>query len=332
MLQENKYYEHTTYWQCQTDNPYKMVWRNAEGQPVINAPVALFDENEELLWTARTNHLGEAVFWPGALEAQAIPSRTASIKGYWGDEQYVLKEAKPYRFKGEEYINEVTWETPTAASNSNGLEVMFVIDGTGSMGDELNYLKLELESVIGNLQKRLPALDMRLGAMIYRDHTDDYLLRKADLTANTASVFNFIMEQNADGGGDFPEAVDEALEAAIQQQDWKATATNRLLFLLLDAPPHQDEASIQRLHQSLRVAAERGIQIIPIASSGIDKETEFLLRFMAQLTNGTYTFITDHSGVGNAHLEPTVGAYKVEYLNDLLLRLLLERTGQPVVQ
>ena len=46
------------------------------------------------------------------------------------------------------------------------------------------------------------------------------------------------------------------------------------------------------------------------------------MRFMAISTNGTYVFITSDSGIGNPHLEPTVGEYEVEFLNDLLVRLI----------
>jgi hypothetical protein len=48
------------------------------------------------------------------------------------------------------------------------------------------------------------------------------------------------------------------------------------------------------------------------------------MRFFAIATNGTYVFVTDHSGVGNPHLEPSVGEYTVEKLNDLMVRLINE--------
>lgn len=75
---------------------------------------------------------------------------------------------------------------------------------------------------------------------------------------------------------------------------------------------------------SMHGGAKKGIKIIPITASGIDKETEFLMRFFAISTNGTYVFITNHSGIGNEHLEPTVGDYEVEFLNDLMVRLINE--------
>lgn len=64
-----------------------------------------------------------------------------------------------------------------------------------------------------------------------------------------------------------------------------------------------------------------------MAASGIDKETAFLLRNLGIATGGTYTFLTDHSGIGNPHLEPTIGGYQVELLNHLLVRVIGEALG-----
>ena len=125
-------------------------------------------------------------------------------------------------------------------------------------------------------------------------------------------------------GGDFPEAVHSALDVAISQNSWNDTASSRILFLLLDAPPHYTQEVISNLELNLIKAAEKGIKIIPITASGIDKATEYLMRSFAILTNGTYVFITDDSGVGNDHLEPTIGEFEVEKLNDLMVRLVGE--------
>ena len=96
---------------------------------------------------------------------------------------------------------------------------------------------------------------------------------------------------------------------------------------MLDASPHADQpeviASIQR---SIREAARLGIRIVPVTASGIQKDTEFLMKFFGLATNGTYTFLTDHSGIGSKHLEPTTDEYKVELLNDLLVRIITEYT------
>ena len=81
------------------------------------------------------------------------------------------------------------------------------------------------------------------------------------------------------------------------------------------------------MQTATKKASEKGIKIIPVVASGIDKETEFLMRFIACATNGTYVFLTDDSGIGESHLEPTVGKYEVEMLNDLIIRLILKYSG-----
>jgi len=97
---------------------------------------------------------------------------------------------------------------------------------------------------------------------------------------------------------------------------------NRLLFLILDAPPHDGQEQISRIHKIVAEAQKKGVRIIPVSASGIDRSTEFFLRFLAVSTNSTYIFITNDSGIGLPHLVPTVGEYTVEYLNNLMVRLI----------
>jgi hypothetical protein len=116
--------------------------------------------------------------------------------------------------------------------------------------------------------------------------------------------------------------VHTALKKAINDLQWSTTATSRIIFLVLDAPPHYDTQVVSEIQSQVMLAALKGIKIIPVVASGIDKETEFLMRFISIATNGTYVFITNDSGIGNEHLEPTVGEYEVERLNDLITRLI----------
>ncbi|MOA16657.1 hypothetical protein D3C78_1368800 [compost metagenome] len=135
-------------------------------------------------------------------------------------------------------------------------------------------------------------------------------------------IIDQFSKQKAEGGGDYPEAVDQALRDAIHEHEWSKEARARLLFLVLDAPPHDDPQIIDEIQQLTADAAEQGIRIIPIASSGVSVDTEYLLRFMAVATGGTYLFLTDDSGIGGDHLEPAVGEYEVKLLNDLLVEVI----------
>jgi hypothetical protein len=118
--------------------------------------------------------------------------------------------------------------------------------------------------------------------------------------------------------------VDAALQVALDSLNWSETAAARILFLVLDAPPHHTDQHVDRMRRLTRQAAKMGVRIIPVVCSGMNKSGEYLLRSMALATNGTYTFLTDHSGIGGKHLEPTTDLYEVELLNNLLVRLIHE--------
>ena len=101
--------------------------------------------------------------------------------------------------------------------------------------------------------------------------------------------------------------------------------------LLIDCGFSVKQAN-ERLQRLILQAAEKGIRIVPIGASGINKSTEYLMRALALGTNGTYTFLTDHSGIGNSHIKPSTDSYEVETLNALLVRILKSYTYMPDCQ
>ena len=200
------------------------------------------------------------------------------------------------------------------------LDLMIVCDTTGSMGDELEYLKVELADIVQKIKSDNANIPTRISVNFYRDTTDEYVVRSFPFSENVNEVVKAIGEQSADGGGDTPEAVHSALKNAIDDHKWSEDSV-KIMFLVLDAPPHDDAQIIDEVNKYIDKAAELGIRIVPVASSGIDKSTEYLLRVMAQATGGTYTFLTNDSGIGGDHIEATVGAYNVEKLNDMMVRI-----------
>ena len=211
---------------------------------------------------------------------------------------------------------------PGASSPAKTLDLMFVIDTTGSMGDELAYLQAELEDVINRVVAAHGNLPIRLSVNFYRDHGDDYVVLPFPFSTDIQAQIDILKAQWADGGGDIPEAVDEALQNAIHEHDWHDDSI-KLMFVVLDAPPHHNRA-LHDMPRLMKDAAEKGIRTIPVGASATCKETEFLMRSMAIITGGTYTFTTAHSGIGFGHVEPTIGAYEVELLNDILVRVINE--------
>ena len=200
---------------------------------------------------------------------------------------------------------------------------MLMVDTTGSMSDELMYLQEELRDMVERISDDNANLPIRVSVNFYRDEGDEYIVRSYPFTFEIDNAVDSIMDQQAMGGGDTPEAVHTALHAAINEHDWDEHAV-KLMFLVLDAPPHEDAQIVDETNKLTAMAAAQGIRIIPVASSGIDKATEYLLRTMAFTTGGTYTFLTDDSGIGGSHIEPTIGDYQVEKLNDMMVRIVNE--------
>lgn len=301
-----------TTWGFYLQHRVTVILKDASGKLIHDAKIKL-SANGQTAW-ARTNNDGKAELFASIYQPGFTPGNYTLTAEYLG--QTFNLGAHP----GNETI--VTTNIPVNKTVSNNLDIMFVVDATGSMSDEILYLKTELKDVINRAGSQLPGKQIRMGSVFYRDNGDDYLTRVFNFSTSADQLNAFVNNQFAGGGGDFPEAVDEALKVSIQDQQWSTSAVNRLLFLVLDAPPHNYPNVMEKLKTAVSNAQQKGIRIIPVSASGIDFETEFLLRFLSISTNSTYTFITDHSGIGNPHHTPTVGNYDVEYLNNLMVRLI----------
>ena len=113
----------------------------------------------------------------------------------------------------------------------------------------------------------------------------------------------------------------------MNQLAWRSDdATAKLAFWVADAPHHDNKASA--LRSALQSAQDQGVHIYPVASSGVDELTELTMRSAAQLTGGRYLFLTDDSGVGGAHKEPSIPCYFVTKLDAAILRMVdIEMSG-----
>ena len=221
----------------------------------------------------------------------------------------------------------VSIEAEAAGIAVTELDLMLMIDTTGSMGDELEYLKAELTDMIGRIAEAgSGSLSIRVSVNFYRDEGDEYVVKYFDFRTDIAECQKQIDSQYASGGGDYPEAVHTALENAVTGHQWREKAV-KLCFFVLDAPPHEGEKINSSLRSSIMTAAATGIRIIPVASSGVDQDFEILFRSFAVMTGGTYVFLTDHSGIGGSHKEAEVGEFDVEPLNECLIRITCEYCG-----
>jgi hypothetical protein len=276
------------------------------GRPVPFARVTLTCADGNTLSLATVAD-GTAVFYPGLdrlgrsvrLSVAGGAGRTVSLAEAPGAQRHSLtlrSGARPIR----------------------KFDLLLAIDTTGSMGDEISYLKSELRAILSDLRRSHPGLDIRLGLIAYRDEGDIYVTRTYPFASDLDAMQAHLRSQYADGGGDYPEAMDLALARAVAQ-DWRPDAVKSLL-LVADAPPHDE--NIGKAWRAAEAARAKRIQIVPVAASGVGDTAEYVMRAMAAATQSRYIFLTDDSGIGNPHAPPAVDCFLVTRLDTLVRRVL----------
>lgn len=335
LMTSQEYAAKSDYWGFYTNNRVAVEVTLSDGKPAVGAVVELKAPDaqgaESLIWSAVTDNKGAAELWGGLFKKELTDA--ASLRLYIdGVAQQGSPAVTPWIPTGtnEQATVQLNKYSVSAVKNTitNTADIAFIVDATGSMGDEIAFLQADLVDIIGKVEQQNNATTLRTAALFYRDEFDenangsDYGTPFSNFASQLAITSDFIAKQSAAGGGDIPEAVHTALSSTLNALSWNAEARTRIAFLILAAPPHYTKDIIDDIHASVTSFAARGIKLIPVAASGVDKNTEFLLRDFAVATSGTYVFLTDDSGVGNSHLTPSVGKYDVELLNALLVRLI----------
>ena len=307
---EDEFRNDSDHWKLYPKERYSVLVQNKDHFAEVGQPVFLINKRtNDTAWAAVTDNTGKAELW-------------ADMQGLKKEEGYIITSpgandvVSPVVFV--EGINKMEVDAPCAMSETVDIAVM--VDATGSMSDEIDFLKIELENVLRNTFAQYPDLDLHAGSVFYRDKTDEYIVRHIDFQTDLVKVLNFIKLQRASGGGDVPEAVDIALQSALDSLHWSANARSRILFVVTDAPPHDE--SKEKIFQLIHKAAAKGIRIVPVICTGADRSTEFIMRSMALATNGTYVFLTDDDGSTSLHTKITTSFFNAEFLNSLLERII----------
>lgn len=210
------------------------------------------------------------------------------------------------------------------------LDVAFLFDTTGSMGDELSYLQAEIDAIASSIAEKFPSATKRYGLVLYKDHGDSYVTRTFDFTTDLTDFQSKLNAQSAGGGGDYPEAVPEGLEQAMAL-GWRSEPNvARLTFWIADAPQHVPDAA--KTKAAIASAVQQDVHVYPVAASGTDPRAEYTMRAAAQISGGRYIFLTDDSGVGGSHAEPHIPCYVVTRFDRAMVRMVeSEMTGNHVL-
>src|SRR5437868_4628757 len=100
------------------------------------------------------------------------------------------------------------------------VEVVFCLDTTGSMGGLIEGAKQKIWSISNQIASGKPTPDLKIGLVAYRDRGDAYITRVADLTDDLDAVHDQLKGFKAQGGGDTPESVNQALDDAVNKIKW----------------------------------------------------------------------------------------------------------------
>jgi len=281
------------------------------GNAVPMADISLTSASGEKMFPLRTGADGMAYLYPNYDNLKPGVKIRISIKGA----RTVKKTLREKHIKNGE---EIVVDLKTKSRPVKNLDLLLTIDATGSMGDEMRYLQSELKAIVSRVEENNPGIDIRTGLIVYRDKGDAYIVREIPFTDNIEEFREKLGAQTANGGGDTPEAMHTAMQTGLEM-NWREDAL-KVNLLVADAPPHNQD--IAATWDAGLVSRTKGIHIVPIAASGVDKTAEFLMRSMAQITGGRFLFLTDDSGIGNPHAEPSVDCYVVTRLDGLVTRVL----------
>ncbi len=281
---------------------------DASGTPLPNVTVSLEDDSQ-ILWTSITDKAGKAYVFEmngqgtKITASQGDLSQTTEITSAETDEQGNALASD----------RETVITLDAEQKLYHDTQIMFIVDTTGSMGDEMLFLQSDFSAITEEVgdENTLYAVNF------YKDEGDIYVTNFSGFTADTQAIKNKLNEESASGGGDEPEAVYQALKESIFEGGWNEESV-KIAFLIYDAPPHADT----EFQEIMAEASAKGIHLIPVVSSNGSRETEIFGRALAICTNGSYVFLTDDSGIGGSHLEPIIGDYEVESLHDIIVRII----------
>jgi len=313
---------------------YIIEVKNGRGLPVLDASVRVFaadGQQREEIYAARTYANGQALFQPLALE---VPSGQTDHFVVEVQKDNLLEQFTLTRFGAQTSTSfsekwTVTLDTQSQFDSIN-LDVLFLIDATGSMADEI----AQIQSTIFDVSAQIDALpgqpDVRYGMVTYRDRGDSFVSNVYDFTPDVRDFSKNLSTVWASGGGDYPESLNEGLHNAVNRVEWRGDDTVKLIFLVADAPPHLDYEQDYDYAVEMENAAQHGMKIFSIASSGLDDQGEYIFRQLAQYTMGRFIFLTYQGPTNGGALGDVTTHhvdeedYSVENLDALLVQLVEE--------
>ncbi len=194
--------------------------------------------------------------------------------------------------------NDPAAQVKDVAGSKPTVELVFVIDTTGSMGGLIEGAKQKVWSIVNEVMKSTSKPEVRMGLVAYRDHGDAYVTQVTPITRDLDKVYNTLMAYKAEGGGDSPEDVRQAVADGVHKARWSASSPNiaQILFLVGDAPPHDDYGNEPDTVASASEAVKAGILVNTIQCGNM-QGTDIAWKRISLAGEGQYFAIAQDGGV-----------------------------------
>jgi hypothetical protein len=192
---------------------------------------------------------------------------------------------------------DVAIQAPATQPTGKTIEVCFVLDTTGSMSGLIEGAKRKIWSIANSIVASNKGATVRFALVPYRDRGDEYITKVFDLTDDLDKVYENLSTFKADGGGDTPESVNQALADAVGKVHWSdKSEVAKLLFLVGDAPPHMDYSDDVKFPDTCLVAVKKGL-IINTVQCGNMAETTPIWERISKLSEGSYVSLEQAGGM-----------------------------------
>jgi len=296
---------------------------DAAGKPVAGARVTIQADGKALA-SGLTYSDGGYRFYPAAFQTQAALFEFRAESGR-------LSARLSARRDGPRLV-ELKLQGPRSVPEPLPLDVLFVMDTTGSMGEEIQRLKSTIEIIYANLAGLKPRPFVRFGLVLYKDRGDEYITETTPFTSDLDSFQSSLDPVTASGGGDGPEDLESALDAAVNAMDWNENGL-RLAFVVTDAEAHLDYNREYTYVSAANDARARAIKLYTIGTGGLPIEGEYLLRQVSQLTDARYIFLTygeggeSEGGAEGSVSHHTGSNFQTDKLEAIIIRFVKEEVA-----
>lgn len=294
------------------------------GMPSRNQKNQADQKTTEILEFGRT--LANGVFWLYPSLWTCYPTFASLKIAGMPDTAFLFDKNGP---------REIEIRVPDSLRRTKGMPVdlVFVMDATSSMSNEIERLKNAISTLEMNLTSMPSRPKLRFGLVQFRDSGDDFRVRKIPFTANAESFSLALETVEAGGGGDTPEDLQSALDTLVHGMGWSENGI-RLAFVITDAPPHLDYGQTFTYGDAAHRARRKGIKIHTLGVGGLPLQGEIAMRQIAQASGGKYVFLTygergESDGGREASVSHHTGDNWVsERLETALLRLARDEIAQ----